>query len=258
MPISRGGVETHAYLPTDSGRLRVQNDIKERNATRRGSLDEAQKARRGNTYVYTSATGNATKTVPCNRRPLLCPDVALVRIPRTVSQVMPATSLLLFTATMADHTPPRCGVPSLPREAPILHLYGCLLPTFDVQKHPWAIRVLAYCAHLQLGIDLIEETLDVAIQNPRIVPGSLPRPPRRHRAPICRNQLPDLRVGSSSTDDPPLRGALPISDFHPAIRSHCLPIRLGSPHSLQWMLRQETCKHTGDCGGTCSNDENRS
>ena len=83
-------------------------------------------------------------------------------------------------------------------------------------------------------------------------------PPRPHRAPICRNQLPDLQVGFFLTDDPPLRGALPISDFHPAIRSHCPPIRLGSPHSLQWMLRQKTCKHTGDCGGTCSNDENRS
>jgi hypothetical protein len=68
MPISRAGVETQAYLPTGRGRLRVQNDIKERNAKRRGSLDEAQKARRGNTYVYTSAPGDATKTVRCDRR----------------------------------------------------------------------------------------------------------------------------------------------------------------------------------------------
>ena len=76
-------------------------------------------------------------------------------------------------------------------------------------------------------------------------------PPRPHRAPICRVdihrsprgsraplaaqpsrlpgqaacQLPDksttLRVGFSSTDDSRLRGALPIGDFHRAIRSHC-------------------------------------
>jgi hypothetical protein len=64
-------------------------------------------------------------------------------------------------------------------EAPILHLYGCLQPTFDVQKHPWAIRVFADRAHQQLGIDLIEEALDVEIQNPRITPASLPRHPDR-------------------------------------------------------------------------------
>jgi hypothetical protein len=38
-------------------------------------------------------------------------------------------------------------------EAPILHLYGCLQPTFDVQKHPWAIPVFADRAHQQLGIN---------------------------------------------------------------------------------------------------------
>jgi site-specific DNA recombinase len=69
---------------------------------------------------------------------------------------------------------------SLPRdEAPILHLYGCLQPTFNVQKHPWAIRVFADRAHQQLGIDLIEEALDVEIQNPRVTPASLPRHPDR-------------------------------------------------------------------------------
>jgi hypothetical protein len=30
-------------------------------------------------------------------------------------------------------------------EAPILHLYGCLQPTFDVQKHPWAIPAPSLC-----------------------------------------------------------------------------------------------------------------
>ncbi len=92
MPISRAGVETQVYLPTGGGRLRVQNDIKERNAKRRGSLDEAQKTRRGNTYVYTSAPATPPRPFVA-RRLSLCPDVALVRIPRTVSQAMPAMSL---------------------------------------------------------------------------------------------------------------------------------------------------------------------
>ncbi len=37
---SRAGVGMQVYPPTDSGRLRVQNDIKEKNANRRDSADQ--------------------------------------------------------------------------------------------------------------------------------------------------------------------------------------------------------------------------
>ena len=65
---------------------------------------------------------------------------------------------------------------SLPRdEAPIRHLHGRFQPSFDVEKHPRAIRVFADRTHQQIGIDSVEEALDVEIQNPRITPASLPR-----------------------------------------------------------------------------------
>jgi site-specific DNA recombinase len=64
---------------------------------------------------------------------------------------------------------------SLPRDdTPIRHLYGCLQPSFDVQKHPRAIRVFADRTHQQIGIDAIEKALDIQIQNPRVTPASLP------------------------------------------------------------------------------------
>src|SRR5262245_33357651 len=64
---------------------------------------------------------------------------------------------------------------SLPRdEASIRHLYGGFQPSFDVEKHPRAIRVFADRTHQQIAVDSIEEALDVEIQNPRMTPATLP------------------------------------------------------------------------------------
>src|ERR1700745_4203105 len=64
-------------------------------------------------------------------------------------------------------------------EASILHLLRGIQPSLDEQKHPRAIGMLADRAHKQIGIDAVEEGLDIKIKNPRMAPASLPRPPDR-------------------------------------------------------------------------------
>ncbi len=103
-----------------------------------------------------------------------CRDAALVRIARTASLTTPTTSGPL------PHCDNALRHASFPRdETSIRHLHGCLQPSFDVEKHPRAIRVLADCTLQQRGIDAIEEALDIQVQNPRITPASLPRDAQR-------------------------------------------------------------------------------
>jgi hypothetical protein len=81
-------------------------------------------------------------------------------------------------------TPP-CGTLSRAMRLPSTICYGRFQPSFDVEKYPRAIRVLADRSHEQRRTDAIEEALDIQIQHPRITPASLPRHADRIERPTC-------------------------------------------------------------------------
>src|SRR3990172_2000058 len=89
--------------------------------------------------------------------------------------------------------------PFLPRdEASIRHLHRCLQPSFDVQKHPRTIRMLAHCPHQQISRNAVEVVLDVQVKNPSIAPASLPRCAdrieRRFTGPVSVRVLVKIRL----------------------------------------------------------------
>src|SRR5450631_1946443 len=60
-------------------------------------------------------------------------------------------------------------------------------PTFEVEEHPFAIRVSPHGPHQEFPIDIIEEALDVEIEHPVMVPAS---PPGHARSIMCRFPRP--------------------------------------------------------------------
>ncbi len=60
-------------------------------------------------------------------------------------------------------------------EAAIRHLNGRSQPSFEVEQHPRAVRMLAHRPHQQLPIDIIEEGFDVQIEHPVVAPAAPPR-----------------------------------------------------------------------------------
>ena len=79
-----------------------------------------------------------------------------------------------FCQETADHPTLRLPPVSFD-DTSVQHLHRRLQPSFNVQKHPLAIGVLAHCLHQKVRIDVVEESLDVEIKNPVVAPASLPR-----------------------------------------------------------------------------------
>jgi hypothetical protein len=46
-------------------------------------------------------------------------------------------------------------------QATIFQLHGCFQPSFNVQKHPFAIRMLPHRPHQQIMIDTVKEAFDI-------------------------------------------------------------------------------------------------
>jgi hypothetical protein len=56
------------------------------------------------------------------------------------------------------------GCPSLPmNQATIFQLHGRFQPSFNVQKHPFAIRMLPHRPHQQIMIDTVEEAFNIEV-----------------------------------------------------------------------------------------------
>jgi hypothetical protein len=55
----------------------------------------------------------------------------------------------------------------------IIQRRGRLQPTFDVEQHPPAMRVLAHRTKQELPVDVVEEALDIEIENPVEAPATL-------------------------------------------------------------------------------------
>ena len=83
-------------------------------------------------------------------------------------------------------------------EASIHHLHWCLQPSLDVEKHPSTGRMSTHRTHEQIGIDSVENTLDVEIMNPVITPALLPRHPnsikRRFAGSVSLRVLVEVRL----------------------------------------------------------------
>jgi hypothetical protein len=58
-------------------------------------------------------------------------------------------------------------------QAAIFHLHRGFQPSFDVEKHPFAIGMFPYRPHQKLMVDAVKETLDVEVKNPVVSPASL-------------------------------------------------------------------------------------
>src|SRR3974390_2238822 len=56
----------------------------------------------------------------------------------------------------------------------VLLLERRLQPSFDMEKEPWFLSVPPHRFHQKLEVNVVEQALDVKLQNPVILPASLP------------------------------------------------------------------------------------
>ncbi len=70
-------------------------------------------------------------------------------------------------------TPP-CGILLiLMNQAAIFPSHRGLQPSFDLWHYPFAIGMLPYHPHQKTMVDVVKETLDVAVKNPVVSPAPL-------------------------------------------------------------------------------------
>src|SRR6266567_7118749 len=114
----------------------------------------------------------------------------------------------------------------------VRHANRCLQPSFDVQQHPFAVRVPPHRPHQEFWINFIEETLDVEIKHPVITPAAL--------AGYCKRLMCGA-PGSISIGvfvEHRLQDSLQISLHHhlgDSVRNRRYPERPGPPIALRYV-----------------------
>ena len=86
-------------------------------------------------------------------------------------------------------------------QAAIFQLHRGFQPSFDVEKHPFAISMFPYRPQQKLMVDAVKEALDVEVKNPVVSPAPL----------TCRPLWPQSQTSLADTHKSPDGNALPKS-----------------------------------------------